>query len=281
MSTHQAAPFAARIEREVNEMAKQFTVDSWYDRHARWWYVGVRNADGNLVELDDSGTTALDGAKINLAALKAQAKAIAERMEYDADVIATGFNEALEVEEEQALAFEEDQDVETLAAAEHAQEAMLNTDGQAWFVGSYKGATYRAVQLEDGAFAVPSLSIEDEEVDATLTGERFKSLSNAGHAVAAFVLARLGLENKTPPARATFKLVSGTVAERVKATSTKGSKARALRIFKRSPVNHVAAGQSRWFCSACMASFVVEGDDEPSSCPQGHTAADFAAKGEA
>jgi hypothetical protein len=32
----------------------------------------------------------------------------------------------------------------------------------------------------------------------------------------------------------------------------------------------MAEGESRWFCSACMDAFAVEGTDEPEACPQGH-----------
>ena len=33
---------------------------------------------------------------------------------------------------------------------------------------------------------------------------------------------------------------------------------------------NVEAGKTKWFCSACMASFVTEGTDAPEACPEGH-----------
>ena len=32
----------------------------------------------------------------------------------------------------------------------------------------------------------------------------------------------------------------------------------------------VAEGKVRWFCTACMKSFVQDGDGEPQVCPEGH-----------
>jgi hypothetical protein len=32
----------------------------------------------------------------------------------------------------------------------------------------------------------------------------------------------------------------------------------------------VAAGQTKWFCSACMESFLVESGTDPGACPKGH-----------
>jgi hypothetical protein len=36
------------------------------------------------------------------------------------------------------------------------------------------------------------------------------------------------------------------------------------------PREGVAQGKSRWFCSACMKSFIIDGTDEPEACPNGH-----------
>jgi hypothetical protein len=33
----------------------------------------------------------------------------------------------------------------------------------------------------------------------------------------------------------------------------------------------VPEGQTKWFCSACQTSFLVDGKDAPDACPEGHT----------
>jgi hypothetical protein len=38
----------------------------------------------------------------------------------------------------------------------------------------------------------------------------------------------------------------------------------------RAPQAGVAEGKSKWFCSACMKGFEVEGEAEPEQCPEGH-----------
>jgi hypothetical protein len=46
---------------------------------------------------------------------------------------------------------------------------------------------------------------------------------------------------------------------------------KAWKLIYRSPnQQRVAEGKTRWFCCACMKSFVVDGDDEPQVCPEGH-----------
>ena len=54
-----------------------------------------------------------------------------------------------------------------------------------------------------------------------------------------------------------------------KAKSTKGRKPRKL-LFKVPNQQGAGAGKTKWFCSACMNGFVVEGEDEPQVCPKGH-----------
>ena len=41
-------------------------------------------------------------------------------------------------------------------------------------------------------------------------------------------------------------------------------------IFKTPSQDGVADGSSRWFCSACMDAFEIDGADEPEACPKGH-----------
>ena len=49
-----------------------------------------------------------------------------------------------------------------------------------------------------------------------------------------------------------------------------GKKKQAKTIFKTPGQDGAAEGTVRYFCSACMDGFVVEGSDEPEACPQGH-----------
>ena len=41
-------------------------------------------------------------------------------------------------------------------------------------------------------------------------------------------------------------------------------------IYKAPNQQNMAEGKTRWFCVACMKSFVNEGEAEPQVCPQGH-----------
>ena len=105
-----------------------------------------------------------------------------------------------------------------------------------------------------------------EEGDGVLfvleDGRKFKSLSSAASAV-------MG-----------GKAVNGWRFWSVEGTESKarggGEKpeaqaATAKRLVYRVPNQKgIAEGQSRWFCRACMKGFVVEGDQQPEVCPEGH-----------
>ena len=53
---------------------------------------------------------------------------------------------------------------------------------------------------------------------------------------------------------------------------TQASKSKRL-VYRLPNQKGIAEGQSRWFCKACMKSFVVEdGDGQPDVCPEGHRA---------
>ncbi|MPZ49032.1 MAG: DUF2924 domain-containing protein [Dehalococcoidia bacterium] len=56
------------------------------------------------------------------------------------------------------------------------------------------------------------------------------------------------------------------------AAAAKPAKARKSRklIYKLPNQAGVAEGKTKWFCTACLKSFVVEGDSEPQVCPEGH-----------
>ena len=45
-------------------------------------------------------------------------------------------------------------------------------------------------------------------------------------------------------------------------------------IFKAPNQQGIALGKTRWFCSACMKSFLQDGSDQPQVCPEGHSLSD-------
>ena len=49
-----------------------------------------------------------------------------------------------------------------------------------------------------------------------------------------------------------------------------GKKKASKTVFKTPSQAEVAEGRSRWFCSACMKAFDIDGTDEPEACPEGH-----------
>jgi hypothetical protein len=63
--------------------------------------------------------------------------------------------------------------------------------------------------------------------------------------------------------------------ERMQQAESAERKAKPAKLFKRTPnQNGVPEGSRRWFCNACMKSFVAEGTAEPVACPEGHRADD-------
>jgi hypothetical protein len=74
-----------------------------------------------------------------------------------------------------------------------------------------------------------------------------------------------------------FWSVEGTLPEAKPSEPDKPEKAKAekngrmVRQIKRLPNQRgVAEGQTKWFCSACMESFLAETGAEPEACPKGH-----------
>jgi rubrerythrin len=61
-------------------------------------------------------------------------------------------------------------------------------------------------------------------------------------------------------------------AQEAKAPEKKarGSRKKSTKVIFRTPRQDVAKGKSSWFCSGCMKSFVVDGEEEPQQCPEGH-----------
>src|SRR3972149_685751 len=62
-------------------------------------------------------------------------------------------------------------------------------------------------------------------------------------------------------------------APKAKANGAKTAKPKKL-IYRLPNQQGVAEGKSKFWCSACMKSFVVEGDERPEGCPEGHRADD-------
>ncbi len=50
----------------------------------------------------------------------------------------------------------------------------------------------------------------------------------------------------------------------------RGSRKKSTKVIFKTPRQEVAEGKWSWFCSACMKSFVVEDEEEPQQCPEGH-----------
>ena len=96
-------------------------------------------------------------------------------------------------------------------------------------------------------------------------GKRFKSPSSAGSAVmggkAVIGWRFWSIEGAAPT---TKEPQDG--GGKPKARSSKAKKL----IYRNPNQQGMAEGKSRWFCTACMKRFVVEGDVQPEVCPEGH-----------
>ena len=130
-----------------------------------------------------------------------------------------------------------------------------NLEAGTRLVARYKGQTYSAevVQTEEGL----RYRLED--------GKEFKSPSSAGSAVMGGVACNgwrfwsLAPTGETP----------APAAEPAKKGKAK------FRTIKKVPNQQgLEEGQVRYWCSACIKSFVVEGVEEPEACPEGHRADD-------
>ncbi len=119
-------------------------------------------------------------------------------------------------------------------------------------VGRYQGKRYvcEVVESADGL----RCQLED--------GQRFGSLSAAGRAV----MGGIGCNG--------WRFWSvGEPAEGTPRPARSSRRALLPRQVRKLPNQQkVPAGQARWFCSGCMAAFLVPAGDEPDSCPEGHPA---------
>ena len=63
-----------------------------------------------------------------------------------------------------------------------------------------------------------------------------------------------------------------------KAQSKRKARANGKQLLRRMEAQEgVPEGQVKWFCTACQAAFLVEGEAEPEACPQGHRQEDLTA----
>lgn len=120
-------------------------------------------------------------------------------------------------------------------------------------VAKYKGRTHTAevVQTAEGV----RFRLED--------GREFKSPSSAGSAVMGGVACNgwrfWSLEGQEPAH---------------KEPKGKGKRSKFRTIKKLPNQQGLEEGQVRYWCSACMKSFVAEDGQEPEACPEGHSAED-------
>lgn len=143
------------------------------------------------------------------------------------------------------------------------------------FVARYKGTEHRVVVLGDEATGFGF------EVDGD--GKIHRSLSAAGSAVMGGTAcngwrfwsragelpeARVRAEPKAPPKP---KADDDADAEPSTPRAAKERKSTVMKVIRRIPNQKgVEEGHTKFFCSACMASFVIEGAVEPDVCPKGH-----------
>ena len=125
-------------------------------------------------------------------------------------------------------------------------------------VGRYKKMEFTATVREDGIYVEPApltpATAEDPHGP-------FRTLSAAGKAVMGGISCN-GWRFWSPAG------AGGNGAPTRKAPAVKPT--RVTQIRKLPNQKGVEEGQAKYFCSACMASFLVVGADKPDACPQGH-----------
>jgi len=137
-----------------------------------------------------------------------------------------------------------------------------NLEAGTRLVARYKGYVYHCVVT----------SRDEDKVGFTLDcpdhpdlhGKEFKSPSSAGSAVMGGVACNgwrfWSLEGQEPARK-----------ERKEPKAKGKGKRSKFRTIKKLPNQQgLEEGQVRYFCSACMKSFVVEDGQEPEACPEGH-----------
>ncbi len=132
-------------------------------------------------------------------------------------------------------------------------------------VARYKGESHSALVLGDGEDGTPQ--------GYELNGQTiYKSLSSAGSAVMGGTACNgwrfWSVEGEEPAPAANAERAEKPAKAKAAAKAKAPAK---VRLIKRTPNQQgVADGSTKWFCSACMKSFVAEGASEPDCCPEGH-----------
>ncbi len=124
-------------------------------------------------------------------------------------------------------------------------------------VARYKGQHHAALVLVDDA-GKPGYELDGKTI--------YRSLSAAGSAVMGGTACNgwrfWSVEGTEPGPKA---------KEEKKAAKAKSENGKAVRQLKRVPNQRgVPEGETKWFCSACQASFLAPAGEEPQACPQGH-----------
>ncbi len=108
-------------------------------------------------------------------------------------------------------------------------------------------------------------------------GKRYKSPSSAASAVMGGSAANgwrfwspEGTAASTPPARPRTRANSGNSTTESARKPRSQSKAAHKMIQPTENQEDVPEGQGRWWCDACMESFLVFAGKEPTQCPNGH-----------
>ena len=134
-------------------------------------------------------------------------------------------------------------------------------------VAKYKGQEYRALVLGEPGDG------QGYELDG---GTIYKSLSAAGSAVMNGTACNgwrfwtAAEEEPAPSEQGAPAATRAATAPKPKAKN--GQRSVVVKIIRRVPNQHgVVEGATKWFCSACMKSFIHESRlGEPEACPEGH-----------
>ncbi len=125
--------------------------------------------------------------------------------------------------------------------------------------GTYKGRRYACAVVEnEGAIRY---SLEDGSLHRSPSAAASRVMG--GSAVNGWRFWSLADDLKASPGRVAKATTPAARAE--------GAPVKMTKVIKRVPNQKgVAEGSMKWWCSACMKAFVVEGTEMPDLCPEGH-----------
>ena len=142
-----------------------------------------------------------------------------------------------------------------------------------WLVAPYKGETYKArVEEVDGKARVVIMKGNDFAPE----GATFTSLSAAGQALTQKKACQgprfWHLTDRGSNAAELVEDATKAGAPARKPAEPKAKRPDGFKNISRTPNQKgVGEGETRWFCSSCMRSFVSH-EPSPQSCPEGHAA---------